>query len=119
LKHAELGEEMIAHQGKEEFVLFPYIGNLNAGQRVSRKRLPHVPRLLCRLLEFERDLQQHIHLGNNILSVLRPPLPCDTESEMDNEAGGKLAQFLRKDWRPRDSTNCENRYQGMRRILEG
>ena len=108
-KLTELGEELIAHQGKEEVVLFPYIGKLEkfatglgatprnpfgtianpiammikdhdyAGELMAGIRklsqdyttpesaCPTYRAFYAGLLEFERDLHQHIHLENNIL----------------------------------------------------
>lgn len=108
-KLAELGEELIAHQGKEEVVLFPYIGKFEryaagngplprncfgsishpiemmtkdhdfAGELMAEIRnlsqdytppasaCPTFRAFYAGLLEFEKDLHQHIHLENNIL----------------------------------------------------
>ena len=121
-KIAELGEEMIAHQGKEEVVLFPYIGKFEryaagdgpiprncfgsvshpiammtkdhdlAGELMAQIRelsqdytppasaCPTFRAFYAGLLEFEKDLHQHIHLENNILFPRALALEASTAS---------------------------------------
>ena len=66
-KLAELGEELIAHQGKEEVVLFPYIGKLErfaAGDRAMPRNcfgsITHPIEMMTRDHDFAGNLMEKI-----------------------------------------------------------
>ena len=122
-KLAELGEEMIEHQGKEEVVLFPYIGKLeryssgsgakprscfgtvanpiammtrdhdfagNLMAEIHKLTQDYMPpagacptfrAFYAGLREFEQDLNQHIHMENNILFPRAVALEAATASQ--------------------------------------